>query len=358
MKTRWLIPAALLLLVFGGFLALCPVRSGGTRRVREEHFYEGLSTSYWRQQALVHDRLRERRRGFGYILIRPAHPGAPRAARVVRFPESGTDADEPESRAFEGDPAALAVLTDLLQDPAIGVRRSACEGLGAIGPPAAPAAPALIQVLIECDPPLRDDAAEALGKIGADAVPLLLEKLPSDARAERAVFLALERMGPAAAPAIPVLSTAAKDGDRCDAASPALGSIGPQAVPALLEALESPDWRVRWRAALALDQTGADQQVLVPVFVRLLRDDDSVVRQAAAGGLWHPGPAVGEAVPALIEALKDGAGYARRQAVDSLGFIGPEARSAVPALTRMLEEEHSEYIRGCIKSALANINKP
>lgn len=356
----------ILLLIFASFLALSPIRSRniGSRQGdhfvavgaqttndseisgsigcrQEENFFQGLPTSYWRQRALeFHSRLKD-----GW------------APRIVLNPDGSFDVEKPDFRIFEGDTASLAVLMDLLRDPDLAVKRSACRGLEIIGPQATPSASALIQLLIEDKSSLRPYAAEALGRIGAAAVPLLLKKLPADACTESAIFLALEKIGPDAAPAIPALSARIKDKDRGEAALSALGAIGPRSIPILISALESSDWQIRWKAALVLSDTHADPEVLVPVFVKLLKDKDGVVRQAAAAGLRKPGSAAHKAVPALIEALKDPAGYARREAIDSLGWIGGEAQAAVPFLTRMLQEETDGYMRGCIQRALKEIKE-
>jgi HEAT repeat protein len=194
-----------------------------------------------------------------------------------------------------------------------------------------------------------------LGTIGAAAVPPLLEKLATHDRGEETIFLALGKIGPGAAAAIPALSAALNDGDRHEA-SRALSRIGPRAVPALVEALKNSDWHVRWRVTLALSQIQPIPEELVPILVTLLRDKDGVVRQAAAGGLGQLGAAAQEGVPALIEALKDRERYAAREAIDALGRIGPKARAAVPVLTRILEVERNDYIRQCLRQALDNIN--
>jgi HEAT repeat protein len=357
MKTRRLIAVTFFLLVLGGLLAFSPIRIQVVGFFRGENFFQGLPTSYWRQQAVEHGRFRKERstREWGGLVVVPPS----------RSPTCWTDSllsvfrmiagtEDPDFRVFQGDAAALAVLMDLLRDPEPGIRQSACEGLEEIGPPAAPAVPALIERLIAGEPPVRGHAAEALGKIGAAAVRPLLEKLSSEANGEEAIFLTLGNIGPDAAPAILVLLAAVKDKNRHDA-SRALGRIGPRAVPALLEALESSDWQVRWGATLALSKTHADPDILVPVFVQLLNDKDGVVRQAAAGGLGELGAAAQEGVPALIAALKDRERYAAREAIDALGSIGPKAQAAVPVLTRMLEIESDDYMRQCVQRALKNI---
>jgi HEAT repeat protein len=357
MKKRRLIAPILLQLVVGGLFALPIVRIGIEGYLRGESFFRGLPASYWREQLLLRERLREERASQPFIDRVPARAPRHWTDSLPSFLRKKSAVDDLDAPLFERDIEALTVLLDLLRDQDPEVRQSACVEIGKIGPRAAPAIPALIEQLMEEKGGLRHGPAEALGRIGATAVAPLLERLRREPDAEDSIFLALERMGPEAEPAIPMLLDALKDQDR-HGASRALGRIGPRAVPALLEGLESPDCNVRWRATLALQETRADPEVLVPIFIKLLRDADGNVRQSAAGGLGHLaafgrlGAFSDEAVAALIEALNDRARYAAREAIDSLGWIGPKAQAAVPALTRMLEEEEDNYMRDCIQRSL------
>ena len=60
----------------------------------------------------------------------------------------------------------MPALITALGDADEGVRRSAAEALGRIGPAAAEAVPALITALGDADAEVRRSAAEALGRIG------------------------------------------------------------------------------------------------------------------------------------------------------------------------------------------------
>jgi len=88
-----------------------------------------------------------------------------------------------------------------------------------------------------------------------------------------------------------------------EAAAEALGRIGAAAVPALVESLQSPDATVRLKAVEVLGRMGADAKDAVPHLVRLLDDPDLDVRKAAARTLGRIGPAAQEAVPALMKSL-------------------------------------------------------
>jgi HEAT repeat protein len=362
MKKRRRIVLVLFLLLLGGALALRPIRMRVVACFRGESFYKTWPTGCWREQALEHDRLRKERaangRHFGGVILVDAGEFPPRAARwsdsIVSFFNRVFKPGKHDFRVFEGDPSAVAVLIDLLADSNAGVQTSAAEGLAKIGPPAAPAIPALIELLLHDDPSPRGATQDALGKIGAAAVAPLLDHLKSHEDKADGVITTLWLIGPDAAPAIPTLIGRLKTKPSLVVAR-ALSRIGARAVPPLLETVKDPNSEVRWHATGALAEIDGDRDLLVPHLIKLLKDESGVVRQSAAAGLGRHGANYPVAVSALIEALKDDEGYARREAVDALYFIGPKARAAMPSLRQLLVEERDHYIRGCIQQALTRI---
>jgi hypothetical protein len=92
--------------------------------------------------------------------------------------------------------------------------------------------------------------------------------------------------------------------DLDEAAADALGRIGAPAVPKLIDALRKnngPDERVR--AARVLARIGPEAVDAVPMLTTALSDEDPHVQKAAARALGQIGPAAAEAVPALMELL-------------------------------------------------------
>jgi HEAT repeat protein len=162
-----------------------------------------------------------------------------------------------------GDPQAIPPLIQALQNEdyedyevQVRVREAACEALVKIG---APAVPHLIQALGDWDSGVRAAACEALVKIGAPAVPHLIQALGDGDRDVRvAACRALGEIGDGQA--VPHLIQALGDRDWYvrAAACRALGQIGdPQALPHLTQALEDED--VRWAAREAVEQIKAKQ---------------------------------------------------------------------------------------------------
>lgn len=83
----------------------------------------------------------------------------------------------------------------------------------------------------------------------------------------------------------------------------ALGRIGAPAVPHLIQAVRSPDPEVRHHAVETLSRIGPEAGEAVPDLVRALNDQDPLVRKTAARALGQIGPSAAEAVPALLRLL-------------------------------------------------------
>lgn len=88
-----------------------------------------------------------------------------------------------------------------------------------------------------------------------------------------------------------------------ETAEVALSRIGAPAVPALIDTLRSPDPAVRKKAIEVLGRMGEDAAPAVPALTALLNDPDLAVRKAAARTLGQIGPEAQAAVPALMRTL-------------------------------------------------------
>ncbi|WP_425617667.1 HEAT repeat domain-containing protein [Anatilimnocola sp. NA78] len=88
-----------------------------------------------------------------------------------------------------------------------------------------------------------------------------------------------------------------------EAAADALGRIGQQAIPYLQQALRSPDPLVKKQAAEVLARMGSDAKTAVPDLVPLLDDPDPEIRKIAARTLGRIGPDAAAAIPALMRSL-------------------------------------------------------
>lgn len=188
--------------------------------------------------------------------------------------------------------ADVAQLVNALKSTDTDQRRSAARELADLGGEAKAAAPALIEAMTtDSDLFVRRFAAQAVGKVGADpkvAVPALTALL-NDKHKElnEAAVEALGRMG---APAVPALSEALK------------GGAGPRRVR---PGQNVPDGSalVRSKAAAALGRIGPDAKAAVPALVEALKDNS--IRTDAATALGEIGGAAKDALPALEAAVAE-----------------------------------------------------
>jgi HEAT repeat protein len=81
-------------------------------------------------------------------------------------------------------------------------------------------------------------------------------------------------------------------------------TAGGKPVAHWLEALKSPDVKLRKMAVKKLANVGAADPAAVPALAGALKDRDPGVRAEAALGLLRIGPAAKEAAPALQEAAR------------------------------------------------------
>jgi hypothetical protein len=117
---------------------------------------------------------------------------------------------------------------------------------------------------------------------------------------QRASF---EQPAPLTAPSTARLLRPFPEWSEQEAAAEALGRIGAAAVPQLVAALRSEDPEVRLKAAEVLGRMGPEAAEAVEELVRLVDDPDVRVRKAAIRTLGQIGPAAKDAVPVLMQRL-------------------------------------------------------
>jgi TIR domain-containing protein/HEAT repeat protein len=190
-----------------------------------------------------------------------------------------------------------------LRAPEATFRKSAAEALGKIGTPAAEHIPALANLLKESDREVRRAARDALKKMGPAGVPALadginwladaiingtiwgmgrweaideLAERPVTAKSVEALFVitrdpekyaeiafhVIASLGKDAARVIPTLMAFLGDDDIAIsiAAARAITGAGPAAIPALEAALNSPDYKVSYRAETILAHIAAENK--------------------------------------------------------------------------------------------------
>jgi HEAT repeat protein len=210
------------------------------------------------------------------------------------------------------------------------------------------------------------DVAEVLGPAVAALADHLEDQEPG---VREAAVRALSALGRQATLALPPLRAALKRlslGDRDDstlrtAAAEAFSAIRnpPTAsVPELVQALDDPSAPVRFGAAQALGEWGAEGDPAVGKLLQLsLGDADSAVRLEAAIALYRIDRRTENILPLLVRVLREPDEARRWLAADCLRSMGPLAREAVPALLEGLEGDFkSLLVRNSFLLALNRID--
>ena len=169
---------------------------------------------------------------------------------------------------------------------------------------------------------------------------------------------ALGTLGPQAAPAVPALHTvldvkSGKNEYARSMAAWALGRIGPAAepeIPFLIETMRSTKLlAVRRSTAEALGNFGPAAKPAVSELVKMLRNDDEITCVNAAAALWkiarHP-----KAMPSLLQMLRQGNPAQAYAAAVVLGQIEKDADAAAPALIEALHAPDADVRRAAARS--------
>jgi HEAT repeat protein len=261
-------------------------------------------------------------------------------------------------------------------------RLQAAKGVARLGWLARDALPALVGVLADEDPKVREAAAHAVGVMGLEALPTLTGMLTHfDKYVRRQAVWALGRLGPLARPALPALCAALRDTDSRTATGAAqalgnMGSDGADAVPALAEAmrgtnivlcrlaakalsqigtpalatliahLQHADPFVRGESAMAIGWMGAVARPAVPFLAQIVRGSRSSLTRTPSPALT-PGPCSDDEIPfglsdsstltppqatSITEDRDSGEEACRVTAAQALGRIGPPAHAALSDL--------------------------
>ena len=129
----------------------------------------------------------------------------------------------------------------------------------------------------------------------------------------------------------------------------ALAAIGPEAkdaVPVLIESLDSNDREVRGSACYALGKIGAAAAEAVPALEKKLQELDGASRTAFVWALLQIRPGdpqlEAKAVPLLVEALNHEQELVRVEAATALGEIASAATPEVIAKLKELAEKDTD----------------
>jgi len=246
------------------------------------------------------------------------------------------------------------------------MRQEVVTILGNIGPRSEATVPILIELLDEGNPDgIREAAATALGKIGADgkaadlkvrAALINLWLSPGNTQDSLVrIGKTLCKLRIDAAGLLRFLTSilaANQDASLRTAAAEALAWCNknePDVVPALLSAaLNDRQEEVRQRAQASLDQLRLSHKKAIQLCVKQLKESPYAEMALRKSGQV--------AVPALIEALRGPEPGTREKAVRILSSLGELAAAAVPALINTLHDRDFE-LRLAAAKGLWNITK-
>jgi HEAT repeat protein len=181
--------------------------------------------------------------------------------------------------------AQVPRLVASLKSPEVNVRVAAAQTLGLLGPRSAPAAADLADLLGDPSPAVVRAAADALAATGGEAIAPLTEALDrADPAALPAVVQALARINSPVRPSMERFRQALESDDQSvrRTAIFALPLMGVEAIPEIVRAVDEVDPYTRRTLAEALGKFGPAAGPAVPVLTAMLKGGDEDLRRTAA----------------------------------------------------------------------------
>ena len=266
------------------------------------------------------------------------------------------------------DQAIPALTQALLNDENREVRVIAAHVLGGMKPPAISAIPAMIEALQREDtgqikwiqsldvPDLHPEVVKALGDMGTEAIPALIQVLHSDLKIWSDAGVEICQIDPSMQGTVIEAIVGKLNHEDWNIRSSVIYALqmidelslqeidDSFLISVFTRAFNDSHASVRWGSINALKKI--NDVSLIPIFIKALSDPDHTIRSGAIDALEEMEPAVAKAaVPALTTTLKDTKGYIRERAAILLGQMGREAESAVPALGTLLGDSESAVVK-------------
>jgi HEAT repeat protein len=275
-------------------------------------------------------------------------PAARPAIPALRELAADTEHDYPAAAAAAAALVAIPldqkedvpILVELLKNNSLPeeTRARVVETFGRLGPDAADAVPALLEVLEK----RKADRAtvylpHTIGRVGDAALPHVVKAVRTRSEGRWAQGQSLRYLGkPGRDALLKLLQDEDEELRRLGADHLRFTGPSPEVAAALLDALNDLDGEVRENAAQGLHAAGAAPEAAVPALTKRLLDPKPLARAVAALELRRYGAAARPAVPALLDALKDDDDQVRRCAAAALQRTGV-GREHMAALIKTLE---------------------
>ncbi len=146
-----------------------------------------------------------------------------------------------------------------------------------------------------------------------------------------------------------------KDDCKRQEARQALVRIGRAAVPVLVKALEHPQASVRRLAAETVGSIKPPAEDAVPALIARLRDSNPQVRAACLEALRQIGEPKEQVIDAIMSAMDDESPSVRETAVNNLRRMGRDAIKATPRLLKLKYSDSDERVREAAGNALSRV---
>lgn len=253
----------------------------------------------------------------------------------------------------------VQTLIGQLQNPDPKLRQDAANGLAEMGAQAASAAPALGKALKDADAYVRNAAANALSQIGPSAKMVLPEIMQamhdSDPSVSQAAQTAIGVIGPDAYKAVPDLIGFIKAWPSSATESPAafaLIKIGEASVPGLAKLLEEPEKRVVLAALYCMGEIKSTSRTTLDALYYALQNPDPEISEKTAISLRKMGA---PAVPILGKALANNDPFVRKQSAWALARIGKPAMPMLSKLRSMSRNDRNPEVRSAATWAVQKL---
>jgi HEAT repeat protein len=254
---------------------------------------------------------------------------------------------------------AVGDLTKGLASGDAKIRTAAAKGLQILQPPPEMVGPVLLQIANDPDPDVSANIVSALAGLGESVVPRATRALQSP-KARRLALRLLTKLGPKAAEAVPALVELAKSADpeTHEQINFALASIGPAASLAtdvLVSGISSEDKRIRESALYALRAVGPGAKAATRPLLQKMDADKSFDSMASGWALSRVAAdndkVAARVLPVLLRGLASADEQTRLNSAEAIGAFGSNASKAAAELKRTAKEDKSEAVREAAKAA-------
>jgi len=200
--------------------------------------------------------------------------------------------------------------------------------------------------------PQADEAVKALG---TNALPTITELLKRPDGDPCDAICACQSLGPLAAATFPLLTNLYSGSCSVHIPDALVALKTEEALEFVINGLNRTSVNGRILFASALERAGPAASNAVPLLIACTTNANQHLRAQAARSLGHIGTEVDTILPALTNLLHDSSKWVRMDAVYALGQLGERAKSAEPALLEM-RKDPVEHVRFLARAYLHNID--